>query len=289
MHIPSFWSKVESQARSPNGNEVHFACWGGSQTSVAEAQILARGVAERIASRIRRGEGFPERYAYGDRPLREEILGKIDGPLGDPTAVLTRNAYGVRVLNAAQALFIDVDLPAPAPFCALLRRMVRVLFRSRVAPPPDHFAAALAKLEKWLAGHPDWGVRVYRTRAGLRYLVTHAPFEPGSAQSEATMEYLGCDPQYVILCRAQQCFRARLSPKPWRCGISPPSVRFPWGSAAEERAMRSWEARYDSAIQGSATCSLLKILGSPRIDPAIAALVKLHDEDTRAESGLPLA
>lgn len=66
----------------------------------SEAQRLAAEAVERIAARIRRGEGFPERYAYGERPLREEIVQELPSAgAGEPDAAITRNSYGALVLN----------------------------------------------------------------------------------------------------------------------------------------------------------------------------------------------
>ena len=144
--------------------------------------------------------------------MREEIVREITGPEGDLSAVLTRNAYGAVVLNAARAFFIDVDLPKPPP-PSFLKRFLQGLFGGveAVGSIADRENAAQAKRQEWLADHRQWGLRVYRTRSGLRYLVTHALFEPGSADSEAAMHFLGCDPNYQVLCRAQKSFRARLA------------------------------------------------------------------------------
>jgi hypothetical protein len=258
-----------------------------------DASRLAREATERMAERIRNGEGFPERYAYPGRMLREEVLQEIHGNHGELEAALTRNAYGSEVLNAARLLFIDVDLPGPSAAAVALNlvgRLGRALFGSGgAAAPPDPAAAAHAKRRQWLEEHPQWGMRVYRTHSGLRYLVTNALFEPGGTDSEAAMQFLGCDPAYLQLCRSQKSFRARLTPKPWRCGVSRPDGRFPWESAAEEEQMRSWTAKYMEACQSWSSCSLLEVCGSRQVHPALVPLVKLHDERSGAESSLPLA
>ncbi|MBW3630309.1 MAG: hypothetical protein KY464_13555 [Gemmatimonadetes bacterium] len=74
MLIPRYWSRAESQAVTPAGRPVRFHVWRGSRSSPAEAQSLAQEAVGRGAARIRAGEGFPERYTYGDRPLREEVV-----------------------------------------------------------------------------------------------------------------------------------------------------------------------------------------------------------------------
>ncbi len=289
MLIPRFWSKYESQVQLPNGKKAGVACWRASETSAAEAQALARAAGERFAERIRRGEDFPGPYPYGDRPLREEVLEDIPGPAGDVAAVLTRNGYGTVVLNTARVLFIDVDLPAAGAQFAPLRRLAHALLPFLVAPPRDPVIQALARLKEWLAARSGWGVRVYRTRAGLRYLVTHSTFEPGSGESEAAMAFLACDPAYVRLCKVQKSFRARLSPKPWRCGIERPIWRFPAENAAGEEVIREWVERYESASRGYATCELLASLGREPIHPEVMEVVRLHDASARVGSGLPLA
>lgn len=324
MLIPRFWSRAESQATRPDGQPVRFHVWRGSRGSAAEAQALANEAVGRIAERISRGAGFPERYAYGDRPLREEVLREIPASAGGegPDAAITRNSYGALVLNAARAFFIDVDVagaepraepsasPASPPAQSLwgivdslplpggLRAIVDQFRPSAGSSPPPSTpaapadataAAAVQRLRRFVAARPEWRVRVYRTYAGLRYLVTHAPFSPTDADVQAAMTAVGADRQYIRLCQVQKSFRARLTPKPWRIGIENPPVTFPYEGPGEESAMRNWETRYDAASAGRATCRFLEEIGGGAEHPDIAPLRALHDEHTRATSGLPLA
>jgi hypothetical protein len=266
---------------------------------MADAQTLARQAAERIVSRIENGEGFPERYGYADRPLREEILQEIRGAQGELVAAVTRNAYGAEVLNAARLLFIDIDLPggeARSRAATLLGRVLSALLGfgstsrpASSAPMPANEAEAHARRQQWLADHPQWGMRVYRTRSGLRYLVTHGLFEPGQAASETVMQFLGCDPAYVQLCRAQKSFRARLTPKAWRCGMRPPPARFPFQDPDLEEQMRAWKTEYTDACERWATCTLLEVCGNPLVHESVAPLLQIHDTRTRATADLPLA
>jgi hypothetical protein len=332
MLIPRYWSRAEGQATTPDGRPTRFHVWRGSRTSAAEAQALANEAVGRIADRIQRGQGFPERYSYGDRPLREEVVREIPGAAATsdvPDAALTRNSYGALVLNAARAFFIDVDVqasdtpvsssrgassatpgqnPLDAVFDAVeslpMPGALKSLFGSfrkaaappapaaPAAPPPppaDPQSAALARLRSFVASRPDWRVRVYRTHSGLRYLVTHAPFAPTDPDAHAAMQALGADPQYIKLCQVQKSFRARLTPKPWRIGMDNPPVTFPYESPVEEGAMRQWEAAYDRASQDRATAQFVEELGSGSEHPDISPIRALHDEHTRATSGLPLA
>jgi hypothetical protein len=103
------------------------------------------------------------------------------------------------------------------------------------------------------------------------------------------MRALGTDPLYLKLCIGQGCFRARLTPKPWRCGISKPPSRYPWDSLEAERWYRDWERRYEVAADRYATCRLVETRGSGWPHPDIQRLLSVHDARTRVERPLPLA
>jgi hypothetical protein len=132
-------------------------------------------------------------------------------------------------------------------------------------------------------------VRVYRTRAGYRYLVTHHVFDPTGAPAHDAMAVLGVDEKYRALCRVQQSFRARLTPKPWRIGLAAPKPRWPFASAEEEAEMNAWLEEYARASAGHAVCELVEELGSGVVHAEVAPVLALHDEMTGVGSGLPLA
>lgn len=100
---------------------------------------------------------------------------------------------------------------------------------------------------------------------------------------------LGCDPLYVRLCRSQQSFRARLTPKPWRCGVASPPSRFPHETPERAAAFERWLAAYDACCERYAVCEALPSVGDDFVSSDVAPLVSLHDEATRASTGLPLA
>jgi hypothetical protein len=81
----------------------------------------------------------------------------------------------------------------------------------------------------------------------------------------------------VKLCRGQGCFRARLTPKPWRCGIGKPPSRYPWETVQAERVYREWEETYDRAAAGYTVCRLVREIGERALHPDIAPIVALHD------------
>jgi hypothetical protein len=278
MHFPKYWARAE---------EGPSTVWGWSDLSVTEAGSRAASRARQIASRLAAGEKLA-RYGYADRPLREEVLREVRDQRGDVTAAITRNSYGCQVLNAARVMFVDVDLPEPKPAAG---GWLKSLFRKPAPQPPaeDPATAAIAKVEGWTRPHAGWGWRIYRTKAGLRLLAVHDLFDPTSAAVETLFGELGADPLYARLCRAQTCFRARLTPKPWRCGVPNPPPGWPWPDSRCEAAFRKWEGRYQTVSGGHATCAFVSAVGTASVHPAVQPIVTLHDEATRVAAALPLA
>ena len=278
MRFPQFWAK---------GTHGNFAAWRSSDESLSAALALANEAARKLAERIAADLPPPRGYGYADRPLREQVLREFKDGTGAISAAITRNSYGCLVLNTARAMFIDVDLPEPE---FSVGRWLRNLLGQTREPSPDAAQGRiLAQAEAWVHRHPGWGWRVYRTCAGFRLLATHALFDPAVVVSDPLFDEFEADPLYRRLCKSQECFRARLTPKPWRCRMSAPPTRWPWLDAEAETTFQSWEGRYLKACEGWATCELLAIPGHQEIHPEIQPIVRAHDEATRAVSKLPLA
>lgn len=233
----------------------------------------------RLVARVRSGEELPRGYAYGSRPLREEILKEF--PAGnDPRVVITRNRYGAVILNTAHALFLDIDFPPPTVGGGLRR-----LFGKK----DDPAAGPLAELRATLERLGEASFRLYRTAAGLRALAVDREFTPDAPDTQRLMEAAKVDPAFRQLCRVQQSFRARLSPKPWRCTYIVPPTDFPRESAEDQQVFADWLEGYDLACAGWATCRSLESVGDGEALPALEAVVRLHDGLTRCLDELPLA
>lgn len=278
MHFPPFWAK---------GTHGSFTCWRWSDASLEEAATQARAAASNLAARFATGNKPSARYGYGNRPLREPVLRELKNDSDEVIAAITRNSYGCQVLNTARVMFVDVDLPEDANSGG---GFFKKLFGKAEPPRPNPAEAeALARAQAWLQQKPDWGWRVYRTRAGLRFLATHALFDPANVHLEKAFDELAADPLYRQLCKTQSCYRARLTPKPWRCGVRDRPASWPWADAKSEASFKQWEGRYQKACAEQATCALVSVLGNPQIHPDVQAVVSVHDEATRATSKLPLA
>ena len=159
-----------------------------------------------------------------------------------------------------------------------------------IGPGGPSVAECLAAEPAWefARRHPDLGVRVYRTSAGLRVVVTGAGVPPSSPRAREILTELRSDPLYVELCATHDSYRARLTPKPFRIEQPPLGVRWPCADEAAERAYLHWVDDYDRRAVEFSTCRLVSASGPvPGADEQ--ALVELHDERTGVGERLPLA
>ena len=332
MIIPRYWAEARLAHRGREGGRrrsITVRRFGWSDDSLAAAQAHADARVREAMDRLIAGETLPRNeraVAYNGSdgvPIREEIIER------DGDTVLTRNGYGAVCLNTPDVLFADIDfhdrpgrhlafaahlLMTLAAFNALRNvfglgfglslvlgvlvgltlgyALGMMLTRMWVAMRGGPEAAARRKVEAFVAKQPDWRAHLYRTPAGLRLLATHRRFDPRSLEVQACFDALGVDPTYARMCRNQNCFRARVSPKPWRIGLS--RIRPPYAAAwrpefAGLAERRAWIETYDARAAGHASCRHLGVLGSGAPDAQADAVRALHDMLCQADSGKPIA
>lgn len=274
MHVPRAWFKAEGTPEARADEEFTPSAWGWGDDE-AEARGRAGERLRRIVERMRGAKSSDDEYEYDAHPLREEILQDLG-----PQALLTRNRYGAVVLNAAGLLVLDVDLP-PASAFQLLGR----LFTKR-----DPAAEALARLRTSLReAAPATTFRLYRTAAGLRALALDREFDPAGEEAHALMQRTGTDKAFAHLCKKQKSFRARLTPKPWRCACPNPPGEHPRAAGPVRERFTAWCERYARAVERYATCRYLATVGTSPARPEFAPLIELHDRASRCDEPLPLA
>lgn len=291
MKFARYWRKASAVAQWPEDEPVKVSSFGWSDESAEAAGRMAAERLRRVVHRIEEEESWPE-HGYGfytERPPREEVVEEFPGEDGAPAAVVTRNSYGSLILNTSDFVFIDVDIPngygQEYGYYGLLAALKSLVG----AKPGDAENRTYRKIVAAAARRPEYTFRVYRTSAGFRCAVVNRRLAAGTPESRRLLEEFGADPLYVKLCQNQQSYRARLTPKYWRCGVPRPPARFPWETVEEEQAYRAWERRYEALAGGFATCRLVGQFGTQPASARLARLVRLHDEYTRVESGLRLA
>lgn len=325
MIVPAYWAEARAQHRQ-GSRQITIRRFGWSDASAEEAQAMADGRAREALQRavsgeplIRREPKVPYNGAVGV-PIREEIVARAG------TSIVTRNSYGARCLNTPNVLFADVDAEPRLPrgilgavsiaamalgwysgwktlgvFVGLLAWVlsftvgvviVHFLHRVLTGGVERRVRAARRRVARWVAAHPGWAVRVYRTPSGLRAMATHQLFAPSDPQVGEFFDAVGVDPLYRAMCLNQQCFRARLTPKPWRIGIAAHMKPRPgvWPVTPERRPERDrWIANYEAASRGYAACRFLEAVGTGAVHIDIEPVRRLHDDASQALQDLPIA
>ncbi|MCA9158594.1 MAG: hypothetical protein KDA72_09715 [Planctomycetales bacterium] len=280
MKFPKYWTRAVNST-----NKVVARGW--SEVSQEEADRNAQARLRRILAALKPPRSFDlklERYDYViDNVICEEVVDRIEQG-GRELGVVSRNAYGSLILNAAELMFVDIDFPKPHRGGCLFVGWFR---RRPVEPPPEE--TALASVRRWQAAHPDISLRVYRTYAGLRLMVINRAFTSVDEAAVEVMQQLGSDTLYVQLCRSQHCFRSRLSPKPWRIGMQKIPAKFPFETSAEQQAFEQWNARYVATAANYRVCRLVEILGDAAPLEQHFGLIDLHDRLCSVQSDLELA
>lgn len=285
MNIPPVWIKHSGNGRTIDGRTISVSAWGWGQDERTAADVAAQRL-KRLLERLSRGDPFPAKYGYGEvRPLREEILQTIAGKGGEPAAMVTRNSYGAQVLNTTNLLFLDIDYQPPQP--GIWQRLLQLVGKGHSADHSEE--GVLARLRAALSQHSGATFRLYRTAAGFRALAVDQLFDPTGLEAQALMLATSTDPAYARLCRAQRSFRARLTPKPWRCGILNPPGQYPRQTGEQQALFTAWLRQYERTTSAYASCRYLETVGRGQANGTTAELLALHDDITRAQQQLSLA
>ena len=327
MIVPQFWAEARlHRARGKGHGQVTVRRFGWSNTSQADAETMAKARVQEAFDKVVSGVKLPRsepKIAYNGAhglPIREEVLARH----GD--IVITRNSYGAQCLNTPDVLFADIDFknepsarffwlhalvlfiaaaavslwfksPGVLLVCGFLALIGtrwlaaithKILLSSRGGPERH----TRKQIEAFIQSHPDWHLRIYRTPAGFRVLVMHRSFDPKDPQVTAFFHALGVDRIYAAMCMNQHCFRARVSPKPWRIGISSHMRPRPgvWPVKPEHLEKRqAWICEYEKRARDFASCAFVETIGSATVDPKPEAVRDLHDRLSQAQSGLVIA
>ena len=315
--VPRYWG--EAKARSTQGRRqitVQRFGWSDESEAAAHAHAEAR-VAEALKELARTGKVRRRDHKVGYNgaeglPIREEVVA-VHG-----VDVVTRNGYGARCLNTPDVLFADIDFPEDetahltrfgfgfwllviaaavffnGPYGTLIGFGIAIL---AFGPPiigalrrrqrrlgGTEEERALARIASVSEAAPELNLHVYRTPAGLRVIALDGTYDPRGDDARALLEALGADPVYVSMCRNQNCFRARLSPKPWRIDMRRlPAATSVWPLSARSLAARqTWTTEYEALSENFAACRFLTRYGSERLDPRCGVVRALHDDACKA-------
>jgi hypothetical protein len=266
MKIYKYWV-TEKQKILIEGMEKEITCYGGSNISTGDARLNARKKVEKIQRKIKGEKHLFDEY---EAEIREEILQIID----DHSAI-TRNRYGAQVLNAENLLILDIDKPKPS-FGSLFKKQDAASGKARIFDMVRKLAAS--------AKYKDYSYRIYETYQGARVIVLGRNFDPRDRETKKMMDEFNCDPLYTRLCLKQGCYRARLTPKPYRMKMQAYKVRFPGNG--DDPEFRQWLTNYESESRNFSVCQLVEQLGT---NHSLNDVILLHDEMTGINYRQPLA
>ncbi|MGH8105220.1 MAG: hypothetical protein ACREO2_02805 [Arenimonas sp.] len=325
MLIPDYWAEATLKHRV-SGKQITVRRFGWSEASQDDAQRNADARAQDAFARVVAGEKLersepkvPYNGAFGV-PIREQVLSRHDD------VVITRNIYGAKCLNTPNVLFADIDFSdEPMPgfvvqvvclliiagaaigkiysgwglaivlmFSALIigYSVAKYLFGMKQKAKGTPEQQATNRINAFLKKHPDWRIRLYKTPAGFRALAMHRTFDPAEPEVADFFKEVEADPIYVRMCMHQHCFRARVSPKPWRIGIKSHLKPRPgiWPIKSDRLPDRErWVNDYERKSDGFASCRFMADMGSDHVDPNVDNVRMLHDELCKADSDMPLA
>lgn len=184
--------------------------------------------------------------------LDEPVLDKLTYGSED-LGLITENSYGAVILNTDSMLIIDIDIRGDNHL-------------DELAKYPEQAISALHILEE----KDNLNFRIYETAGGLRAIETTKEWRPMSYNTKKVMTSVYADPLYVGLCWSQECFRARLTPKPWRL----------WGY--NDYGFENGEEWMN--YTGHSEVAVCKLItdGNKPIDDKFFAAINYHDKVTKA-------
>jgi hypothetical protein len=268
MRIFKFWKK-ETKQLNIKGVLQPSTAYGGSNLSVEDAKKDAENRLQ-IAQDIINGVA-QESY---EADIVEEVIDEID-----KDNLITRNRYGALVLNAKNLMFIDIDdYQGSQPFS------FSNLFGKKRKNKKE---LILSKIEKAAANpaYNNLGFRVYETFKGYRVIVSGKNFDPRSAESKNMMNAFCADNLYQYLCIKQNCYRARLTPKPYRMKFKAHKIIFPERTETQQAEYQQWVEQYNKESNNYSSCWFIANYG---VNTA-GRVIQYHDKVTQATQHKKLA
>jgi hypothetical protein len=269
MKFAKYWKDVIVKVPGNIFGRDTITVWGASDTSLEDANADARKRASTFEMMVAKGIAALRDYEYCSGFVREEVLSEVKAEDGRVIAVLTRNNYGAVILNTESVFFGDIDIQEGGLFARILQ-----LFGTPKKDKDYH----LKRIEAFQKKNPGYTISVYETFAGLRLVVTNVLFDNGANADVSLFNELDVDPLYRKLCKVQSCYRARLTPKPWRIGLERPGSRFPRKPGNEETEFEKWLREYESAIRRYAVVKHLHTFGSQAEHPDAKEILMVHDK-----------
>ena len=236
----------------------------GSNVSKEDASSNAGQISRSIEERIRKPKQGREEY---EASIKEHIAKEIDSK-----NIITITRYGAQVLNTTEYTILDIDNYTIFLFMEWFRK--KSTLKDKI----------IDKFKRHIVRHPELGTsfRIYETHQGIRIIGKHY-FDPQEKNFRSIMRSLGVDPLYAFLCRKQNCYRVRLTPKPYRMKMETIRIKSPLD--CETEAYDTWQKKYTEISRNYSVVKLRETMGADfGSDPVITH----HDTITNMQAHYPL-
>ena len=200
-----------------------------------------------------------------EAPIKEYVAEVIDS-----SNVITICRYGAKILNTSQYTVLDLD-DYPIDFMDIFKSVRKLPKKERI----------VHKFLQRIKKYPEIGsdFRIYETAKGIR-VIGKTYIDPSVRSFHSFMRKFAVDWIYIAMCKKQNCYRARLTPKPYRMRFKTIKVRSPLD--CEQQPYLDWEKDYHKE---SGRFSVVKFVESVGTDFSYDPVIKLHDEMCGAVRG----
>ncbi|MFH2047156.1 MAG: hypothetical protein ABIK92_18665 [Pseudomonadota bacterium] len=319
MIVPRYWSESKTK-KIVEGRQFTIKRFGWSDLSEQDAKAHADDrLKEAVKTLETEGDvrRIDHKTSYNGAegiPIREEVISKHQD------VIISRNSYGSLCLNTPDVMFADIDFEYEASFkthvvafiflsfCAaiislffkswlalflsaiavlvFIPTMAKLIHRMILSLNGGFERKAIETIKKVSIESPELHFRLYRTPLGFRVLLMNDTYSPTSDTAINLLKDLQSDSIYVQMCKNQNCFRARVSPKPWRIGIERIKPQPGVWPIKEERMKdrREWVDMYEKKAKNYSSCHFLMQLGSVKVSPKAEFVRKIHDDLCKVSS-----
>jgi hypothetical protein len=256
MKCYKFWVH-ETKTIRIDGELKSITLTAGSNISKTDASANASKLAAAIERHIPNGTGSYRQDAY-EVSIKEHVAKEIDS-----RNIITINRYGAQVLNTTKYTVLDIDHYSAHPIMKLFG-----------VPSENTKDNMLAKFKQRITRYPEFGesFRIYETCKGIR-VIGKQYVDPQTKRFLKTMRSLGVDPLYSILCKKQNCYRVRLTPKPYRMKIATIKIKTPCD--CETEIYETWQKQYAEASNAYSVAKLCEVIGKDFWDaPVVFCMTK---------------
>lgn len=306
MNIFKYWH-CENVKVSLKGKTFYKKFYFGSNISLEHAkENCAKNIKEKTLTfeNLFISKNRESNFKEYDSDVIEEVLLNVSND--SLNAFVTRNNYGCEVLCVDKMMILDIDNNTNFSYHSNLPKytfLEKILSKCHVytkkylekksqiqqITQEIEFLAkkynlttefekhSVYQVSKILKNYPNINLRFYRTTNGWRLIETSAFHEPKSADVWNLMTKLCVDKTYMLFCLRQNCFRARLTPKPWRIGMQRLDIRYPPDTKDNEQKYLQWIGEYNKIKNNFSTIKFKFEMGSCVHNSNVDKIITFHD------------